>query len=361
MPAAAELPATRSALTLPAERARVLGRKELAWTAWVTAVSGWLALVGLANLWPALTIALTLAIGVMGVRPKKLAYAPLVALGVASAALLANAVGLSAVMAAGAAAGLALVRLGDREFDRLDLVNGTLAGAAASGLGLWAAEQLVPGAVPLGLGPLLKGAIFGLVSAQALVPISLTWKRRAAIPSDRVITVTLAEPYREAPLKAKRLFLQLKASSSDAETLGGLEELTCWVYRLSSSLQTLDRELGAINPVEIQERIVLLTTQAATADDDFTRDRRLATTEHLHQMLKHTDQLKVERERMASLQDYALAYLEEARMGSLLARQLPGEAAPNRLDEVLERLRTHAQDGEARRRAARELGRIKEL
>jgi len=357
VPAAAELPATRSALTLPQQQARILGRRQLAWTAWVTALSGWLALVGLAGVWPALTIAATLFVGVMGVRPKRLKSAPLVLAAISGAALLASALGLSAVMAAGAAAGLMLVRLNDREYDRLDLLNGTLAGAAASGLGLWAAEQLVPGSVPLGLAPLFKGAIFGLVSAQALVPISLKWKRRASIPSDRVITMTLSEHYREAPIKSKRLYNQLKGLNPEKSTLEGVEEIACWVYRLSSSLQTLDRELGEVNPSEIQDRIMLLTTQAAADDDEFTRERRLATSRHLQQLIAHTERLKIERERMSSLQEYAQAYLEEARLGTLLARKLPGESAPVRLDEVLDRLRTHAKEGEARRDASWEIGR----
>lgn len=361
MPAAAELPATRSSLALPQDQARTLGRRQLAWTAWVTALSGGLALTGLLAVAPWLAFSMALAFGVVGVRPERRHYAPLVLLSVVGAGLLAGALGLSAVMAAGAVAGWLLVKLGDREFDRLDLLNGILAGAAASGLGLWAAEALVPGSAPLSLTPLLKGAVFGLVSAQALIPISLTWKRRASIPSDRVITMTLAEPYREAPLKAKRLFQQLKGMDLDKDTLYGLEELTCWVYRLSSSLQTLDRELGAVNPVEVQERIVMLTTQAASSDDAFTRERRLATSQHLEQLIAHTDRLKVERERMSSLQDYGLAYLEEARLGTLVAHKLPGEHAPGRLDEVLDRLRTHAAEGEARRMAAREVGGLKTL
>ncbi len=357
----ADLPATRSAPTLPAPRARLLGRRQLAWTAWVTALSGWLALVGLSAIAPGVSVSLALACGVLGARPGQLRRAPMVLTAVVGAGLLAGALGLSAAMGAGAVAGLLLVVLDERESDRLDRINGALAGAAASGLGLWAAETLIPGGLAPGLLPLLKGALFGLVSAQALIPTSLIWRQRASIPSDRVIAMTLAEPYREAPLKAKRLFRQLATMALDRETLRGLEELACWVYRLSSSLQTLDRELGGVNPVEIQERIVLLTAQAASSDDGFTRERRLATSQHLERLIRHTDRLKVERERMSSLQDYALAYLEEARLGSLVARTLPGEHTPRQLDEVLDRLRTHAAEGEARRQAARELGALKTL
>ena len=357
----ADLPATRSALSLPAPRARLLGRRQLAWTAWVTALSGWLSLVGLSAIAPGVSLSLALAAGVLGARPGQLRRAPTVLAAVVGAGLLAGALGLSAAMGAGAAAGLLLVLLDERESDRLDRINGALAGAAASGLGLWAAETLIPGAIAPGLLPVLKGALFGLVSAQALIPGALSWRRRAAIPSDRVIAMTLAEPYREAPLKAKQLLRQLEAMTLDRETLLGLEELACWVYRLSSSLQTLDRELGGVNPVEVQERIVMLTAQAASSDDSFTRERRLATSQHLEQLIRHADRLKVERERMSSLQDYALAYLEEARLGTLLARKLPGEHAPRRLDEVLDRLRAHAAEGEARRQTARELGALEGL
>jgi len=362
VPAAGEqLPATRSALTLTRERAKLLGRRQLAWTAWVTAASGWFALLGITGARPELAIALALSCAVLGVRPGKLLLAPLVVAGVAFAGLAASGLGLPAALAAGAAAGAFLVGLGDEPADRMDYVNGTLAGAAATGLGLWTAGMLVPAALPLGVEAIVSGLVFGLVSAQALVPITAVWTRRPALPNERAIKIRLAEPYRAAPKRAVSLYRQLKSMHPGRPTLGGLEEVACWVYRLAGALQTLDRELLGVDAEGVRERIVQLTEKATGDDDTFTRERRLATAQHLETLLNHTQRLGVERERMYSLQEYALAYLEEARMGLLLAKKLPGETAPARLDEVLARLRTHAQEGETRRQTARELTTLRSL
>ena len=90
-------------------------------------------------------------------------------------------------------------------------------------------------------------------------------------------------------------------------------------------------------------------------EDDFTRERQLATARHLQSLLGHAQQIRLEHARSQSMQEYALAYLEEARMGLALARALPSDAAPSRLGEVLDRLRSHAQESETRRKTAREV------
>ena len=68
--------------------------------------------------------------------------------------------------------------------------------------------------------------------------------------------------------------------------------------------------------------------------------------------------IQTERQRTEALVDYALAFLEEARAGLAIARELPGEASPDRLPEVLGRLRDHATEGDVRRRTNREMGKI---
>ena len=83
-----------------------------------------------------------------------------------------------------------------------------------------------------------------------------------------------------------------------------------------------------------------------------------ATAEHLKRLLEHRAAIAVERGRTDALVEYALAFLEEARAGLAVARELPGEAIPDRLPEVLGRLRTQARDGDARRRTVRELDRL---
>ena len=106
---------------------------------------------------------------------------------------------------------------------------------------------------------------------------------------------------------------------------------------------------------DLEERIELLALEIEETSDPFTRDRRLATAKHLEQLLRHADQLRLERDRIASLQEYAVAYLEEARVGLTLVRTLHGEQTPGRLDEVLDRLRQHAAEGDARLQSAREV------
>ena len=104
----------------------------------------------------------------------------------------------------------------------------------------------------------------------------------------------------------------------------------------------------------VQSRIDALEQQGDEVDS-FSRDRHLATAAHLRRLLDHRDKLQLELQRTESLVAYALAFLEEARAGLALAKQLPGEAIPNRLSDVLEHLRGQALAGDARRQTAREV------
>jgi hypothetical protein len=71
--------------------------------------------------------------------------------------------------------------------------------------------------------------------------------------------------------------------------------------------------------------------------------------------MEHRHLIDIERQRTHALVEYALAFLEEVRAGLAVARELPGEAIPERLSEVLGRLRGQAKAGDARRRTAREM------
>ena len=156
-------------------------------------------------------------------------------------------------------------------------------------------------------------------------------------------------------MRAREIYQHLKASQPDPQTLDGLAEVSMWVYDLGRSLQSLEKELSSVDTEDLLERIELLRMEADETEDDFTRERQLATARHLQSLLGHAQQLRLEHARTQSMQEYALAYLEEARMGLALARTLPGDAAPSRLGEVLDRLRSHAQENETRRKTAREV------
>ena len=127
-----------------------------------------------------------------------------------------------------------------------------------------------------------------------------------------------------------------------------------WVYRLQQTLRKLDSALDTVDLSSIDERI-----QAAESSHDqpdtFTRDRQRATIAHLQQLKAHQKAIELEKTRTTALVEYAMAYLEEARAGLFLGTTYVGEGAPGQLSEVLERLRTYAVEGSARRQTAREL------
>ena len=136
-----------------------------------------------------------------------------------------------------------------------------------------------------------------------------------------------------------------------------MAEVATWVFRLQITLQALDNELSHIDPDQVRARIES-NRNLGPEVDEFTRERRAATAQHLERLLQHRQAIEIEKSRTDALVDYALAFLEEARAGLAVARELPGETTPERLPEVLRRLRASAQEGDARRRTARELGAI---
>ncbi len=324
-------------------------RRQLAWTAAQAVTAGGLALVGL-DQDPVLGLAIATGMGVVATRPARVYLLPLVLVFVVATTLVLAGIGFPGAVAAGAAAGLAASR-----GDGVARVEGMLAGVAGAGIGLWAADRL--GLVGTGgVGTALwAGTIVGLASAQALLPGALRWTLPTRIPSPGRIQATLASPYRAACMRAWQLDQSFDGSAPDRVTRAGLAEVAAWVYRLALTLQTLDGDLARIDPIAIGHRLDALT-QGPPDEDPFIRDRRVGTAGHLARLLEHRAALALERARTESLQDYALAYLEEARAGLSLARVLPGERTPEALGAVLEKLRTHAAESGARRQTAREIG-----
>jgi hypothetical protein len=177
------------------------------------------------------------------------------------------------------------------------------------------------------------------------------------LPSVNHIKRSLKVKYRPPVFKALQLFRSSRVHAPDGDTRRGLAEVSTWVFRLQSTLQALDAELRNIDPGEIEQRIAHCE-RSDDETDDFTRERRHATATHLRRLLEHRRAIAVERNRTEAVVEYAMAFLEEARAGLAVARELPGEDAPDRLPEVLDRLRTHSAAGDARRRTAREMGAI---
>lgn len=339
----AELAVTSTGrIELKKTRAAQLVRELIGFTGGFTAASLWAGLLGLDPVW---SLPASLATGLLCARPRHALRVPVVAAGALGASWFAAWLGGPAPLAAGAVIGAVASW---RHQSRLDVANGALAGVAGVGAGLVAAALL---SLPL----LAETVVLGALAAVALVPSALTWCPRAQVPSRRKVELTLKEAYRPPPQRAAEVFGRLRSQKPDARTLDGLAEVAMWVYDLARSLQALDEELKHVDTQDLMDRIELLRMEADECEDSFTRERQLATARHLQSLLGHADQIRLERERSRSLQDYAVAYLEEARMGLALARTLPGEAAPGRLGEVLERLRGHAQESDTRRRTAREV------
>ena len=324
---------------------------------WVGGTVGTAALAGISPLWawaPEVALALALGVGAAMVNPQRIWSAPLVAAAVVGASLVLGWLSWPPILGAGAAAGAAATWLMPQRTDALDMVNGGLGGLTGAALGLWAAVVLVPSALPTALVAPLTAALVALVAAQGLVPVALRFDHGPQIPSLREVQSALRVTYRPPVLRALELHRHAGKHLPDRETRRGLAEVTNWVFQLQQTLQTLDSELAQIDPEHVEARI-RACRELPEDIDDFTRERRHATAAHLERLLEHRKAIAIERDRTDALVDYALAFLEEARAGMAVAQRLPGEATPERLPEVLHRLRHHAQEGDTRRRTAREV------
>ncbi|MEZ4237499.1 MAG: hypothetical protein R3F59_15405 [Myxococcota bacterium] len=306
---------------------------------------------------PELALALALGAGASMVDPRRLWAAPFVVAAVGLAGMLFSLVGWPAVIGAGAAAGAFAVWLFPHRTDWLDVVHGALGSLAGASIGLWVATTLLPASLPVMVSASLTAGLVTLLAAQGLVPVALRFDQAPQLPSAREIQKALRIAYRPPVFRALDLYQGAQGQAPDRDTRRGMAEVATWVFRLQSTLQTLDNELAQIDPDQVAARIA--QNRAVDPDaDEFTRERRQATAGHLERLLEHRRAIQIERGRTEALVDYALAFLEEARAGLAVARELPGEASPDRLPEVLHRLRASAQEGDARRRTARELGQM---
>lgn len=337
--------------TDPSPLARLPGR-QARWVAAQAAVAGSLWLAGLWTSHPELSLSLALSVGPIAALPRRAWALPLVCGAVVAAGLGVAAAGLPAILGAGAVAGLSLGLLIPDERDGLDLVNATLATLAGATLGLFAAVNLTAPVEGSFLGAVLLAGLVGLVSSQALLPLALR-VRSDNLPSRAAIAKNLRVAYRHPVFRALDLFARAKPHAPDRRTRQGLAEVARWVYTLQLTLQSHDDALDTIDPEAVGARIERCLDP--DEEDSFTRERQAATASHLQRLLDHRSALAQERRRNEAVVDYALAFLEEASAGLALARQLPGESSPDRLPEVLHRLRDHADAGDARRKTSREL------
>jgi hypothetical protein len=332
-----------------------LPRRQAAWMAGSIGAAALLATTSLWAVQPEIALAVALGAGASCVDPRRLWASPLVVAAVVVAALASIVLGWPAVVGAGAVAGACATWLFPQRTGPIDLVHGALGGLAGASIGLWAATALVPAAWPLALQSIVTTGVVALVGSQGLLPVAVRFDQAPRVPSHRLVSKTLRVAYRPPVLRAIDLYTSSQAQAPDLDTRHGMAEVVTWVFRLQVTLQALDGELGQIDPEQVADRIT--RARASEGEQDaFVRERRLATVSHLERLLDHRSAIALERARSVALVDHAVAFLEEARAGLALAQHRPGETIPDRLPDVLRRLREHASDGEARRRTARELG-----
>lgn len=297
---------------------------------------------------PNFSLSLALGVGAALVRPERWWAAPLVLSAALLPGLMVSAIGIPAVVGAGLGAGAAAAIMAPPAHRAT--LQGALAGSAAASLAMWALYTLFP---------VLPAALIGLVvgggAALSLYP-SAFHRTELSLPSAREVRKLLKGPYQPRVFAAFSLFRSAAERTQDETTRSGLQEVAQWVLRLQLSLQTLDDAIREIDPAAIRSRIQSFASEIS--DDPFTAERRKATVQHLRRLLEHHDAMRAERGRITALVDFALAYLEESRAGLVVALTLPGEFAPERLHEVLTRLRDSAQAGRLRRESAREINSV---
>ena len=343
-------------VALPVMRGSALKALPARQVRWVTAQL--IAAVALTAMWsthPEIAICLSLSAGVAALNWRKIWTFPLVASLVTAAGMAMSALELSPIIGAGLMAGAIAAWMVPEPTDWLDHLHAALGVVTGSSLGLWAATLMLPATAQPIVGVVLTAALVGLMGSAGLAPIALRFDH-PTLPSRRAVRRALEPTFRPEVFQAFDLYRGSSKAAPDAPTRRGLCEVATWVFRLQKARQTLERELGQINPERIQARISATEDEATT--DPFTQERLQATAGHLRRLLDHRKVIELEWKRNHALVDYAVAFLEEARAGLAIAREMPGEAIPDRLPEVLERLRSHAVTGDARRRTAREMGQI---
>ena len=303
---------------------------------------------------PEWLLILTTALGAAFAHPGRLWTAPVVFATVTLTGLIFMEVNWPPVIGAGAAAGLMATWTLPWRTDAMDHLNGVFAGVIGLTTGTMLGMAAVSAAPETAPAALVGALLIALCGSASLYPAALRFDREGQIPSSRTVQTTLQLGFRPPVFQAIKLYTTAATSTTDAEVRRGLAEVVTWIYRMQCSLQSLHGDLENIDVASVQTRIDALE-QPGEHTDPFTRDRHRATAAHLRRLLDHRDKLKLEQHRTESLVAYAIAFLEEARAGLALAKQLPGEAIPNRLNDVLEHLRGQALAGDARRQTAREV------
>lgn len=374
--------ATHTRIELGADLKDSILRRQVAWTLAQASVATALWSSSLPQVAPELCVSLALGAGAVAAWPKRAPQALLATAGASAAAVLVGLFGQAdstialmtdstaaaqwarpaldgaQIWAAGATLGAALPWIEGGPRDGQRVLQGALGGAIVAGLGTWAGTALGALTWTPGLALIVGALVCALVCSQAIAIAGLRFHSADRVPSLQRIEALLPEVRQAPAIAAAGLDSALEAQAPDPETRDGLGEVAAWVFRLQWTLCGLDHELDMLGGIALEERIVALTEEATNVQDDLTRERKLATVQHLERLRGHRRSLLAERERADALAGYALAYLEEARVELALARVQPGDHTPERLHDVLHRLRAFSADRAARRETAREVSQV---
>jgi hypothetical protein len=332
--------------------------RQLAWTASAIPVAALLSLAGL-HTGSVTFFAVVAAAGLAAAYPSHILRSLHLLVGLLFAGLTANASGLEPGLWMAAVTGAVATWYARGALEPWRMVNGALVGFAGAALMSWLLSILLPASPFPTVGfvsAIATAAFYAFGVSQTIWLDGVTWRRLDSIPSKRRIRNTLSLRYRDPSFKAWHIDRVVRTLAPDRETREGLMEVGAWVYRLSWALQSLDKELGLADEVDLGQRIAHLEQKITTDTDTFVRERHKAAVQHLLQTKEHRNALAIERDRTGALLDYALAFLEEARAGLAVARIQPGHEIPERLHDVLGRLRSYAHERNVERTTAAEVG-----
>ena len=120
------------------------------------------------------------------------------------------------ILAAGAILGAGMFSLERISLDRWHLLQTTLSGIAAAGVGWWSGTRLLGGVPSEPLQAAALAAIFALLTSLVMIVAALRYHTVERIPSPARIKATLKPEYQSACIKAWRIDRDLAKSAPDA-------------------------------------------------------------------------------------------------------------------------------------------------
>lgn len=186
--------------------------------------------------------------------------------------------------------------------------------------------------------------------AQIPLPHS---SHKATLPNTFELFTKLRGPFRQPVYRAILLCRQARTQVSDRHTRAGLIEIVRWVFRLQQVANRLTVRIESIHVEEIYKQ--MNAHKNSRSSDALTLERKKETQKHLEKLLQHRDSMALEIERTEAMVEFANAFLEEVNASLYLSKTRNYSFQPDRLPDVLHRLRSHAIGESARSQTQIEL------